>query len=58
MTPRIGQRVYHRRSDLLGRVTSLERDRAFVKYEWPWDPNAAPEPVPIVELEEPPAETR
>lgn len=45
-----GQRLYHRRSDLIGTVERVEGDRAWIKYELPWDPAADAEEVPIDEL--------
>jgi hypothetical protein len=35
-----GDRVYHRKSDLFGRVVSINGSNATVRYEWPWDPKA------------------
>lgn len=46
----VGQRVLHRRADLFGRVERIEGTDAFVKYEWPWDPDAPPEKVPADQL--------
>ena len=45
----VGDRVFHRRADLFGRVTSIKGDNATVRYEWPWDPEAS-EVIPLVEL--------
>lgn len=56
--PQVGERVFHRRLDLFGMVIAidyrLDEDRASVKYEWPYDPNADPEIVSVKELSEPP----
>ena len=61
----VGSRVYHKRSDLFGRVlerarmvlpggtgaTGKERvDAARLKYEWPYDQSADPVWVPVSEL--------
>lgn len=46
----VGDRVYHRRSDLFGSVESIDDGRARVKYEWPFDQSAEPRDVPLDEL--------
>lgn len=46
----VGQRLLIRRRDLIGTVTKVEGDRAWLKLEWPWDPNAEPEEAAITEL--------
>lgn len=45
-----GDRVYHRRSDLFGRIEALHHTIAAVKYEWPYDPEAEASDVPLAEL--------
>lgn len=55
---KIGERVFHRRADLFGRVTALRtkdgQNLAAVKYEWPWDPAKDAVEVPCAELVEAP----
>lgn len=56
----VGDRVYHRQRDLFARVESVKYRTDIVnvevKYEWPCDPKAPAELVPITELSWPPAE--
>lgn len=47
---RTGDRVYVRRRDLVGQIVERQ-GTVFVKWEWPIDPEAPPEEVPINELE-------
>lgn len=58
----LNQRVYHKRMDLFGDVCGFAglgtQTVAFVKYGWPYDAKAPPQPVPLGELtaaEAPPA---
>jgi hypothetical protein len=49
----VGDQVFHRRADLYGRVVAPLPDSGsayFVKYEWPYDPNANPTLVPVEDL--------
>lgn len=45
-----GERVYHRRADLFGKIQILDNEYALVKYEWPCDPAAPPTTVLLSEL--------
>lgn len=47
---REGDRVFHRRADMFGRVESLGDGSALVRYEWPCDPGAEPSDIPLGEL--------
>lgn len=57
--PEVGSRVFHRGHDLFGKIVSIHTNDlakppyqfANVKYEWPYDPKAEPEPVPLEELD-------
>lgn len=48
----LGQRIYHRRADLFGRIETFMPDKvsASVKYEWPYDAAADAKLVPVSEL--------
>jgi hypothetical protein len=48
----VGDRVYHRRADLFGKVMALSyaENRAAVKYEPPWNQASDPVRVPLSEL--------
>lgn len=46
----VGERVYHRRMDLMARIRSLDEEHALIKYEFPRDPESAPATVLLSDL--------